>query len=536
MAMTLAYYYIGMDLDSDGDADILTEAAITLMKRNLPTYISNSFIAAGYDTLPVIAEMDISDKPGNSLQVIEEYISKEYPNDPRFYRSNMTCTFFPPGHRQRIERFVKQVKEQLEEEKQLKRKRRVGSCNTAGMSKRGKSGGDTSSNSSDSHPSPLSIAGDIRRQVAKWQRQQKDEKLRKLKEHQHFEVKVSENQGGSTDVSVSCLVCGKSSTRGQKHGKVLISNWTRHATKCVDSRQFSGTTPHMQRLDEHFSQSRTSLSSSGHASVSSPSSPELFSPVFQEQGTMHDKSESEIVAVNQGIDTQGGVSKDIDDVVTHGRVICEGVSGRVTEGTQETMTDGTWHGSHGDTCRSDTEEVFSESGVTQGRATEGTQGTGSPCRSDTEEVVSESGVTRGRVTEDTRTGVTESIYKSTQEIASENACQDVSVNHSFRLSPLVAKDTSQQSFQRQGTDLSQGGILKSSPSKQHAKIANERLSPGHFPDVVLSPETNLHPGQQPDEENMESTSVESTSIQLSDLPHTAGKNQTFQLNNKVKLM
>ena len=118
---------IGMDLESDGDADKLTEAAIMLMKRNLPTYICNSFVAAGFDTLSVIAEMDVSDSPGNSLQVIENFISKEYPNDPRFYRSNMTCTFFPPGHRQRIARFVKQVKEQLEEErKQIKRKRRGG--------------------------------------------------------------------------------------------------------------------------------------------------------------------------------------------------------------------------------------------------------------------------------------------------------------------------------------------------------------------------------------------------------------------------
>ena len=60
---------IGMDLESDGDADKLTEAAIMLMKRNLPTYICNSFVAAGFDTLSVIAEMDVSDSPGNSLQV-----------------------------------------------------------------------------------------------------------------------------------------------------------------------------------------------------------------------------------------------------------------------------------------------------------------------------------------------------------------------------------------------------------------------------------------------------------------------------------
>ena len=278
-----------------------------LMKRNLPTYICNSFVAAGFDTLSVIAEMDVSDSPGNSLQVIENFISKEYPNDPRFYRSNMTCTFFPPGHRQRIASFVKQVKEQLEEER--KRKRRGGASNSVYMSKRGKSDGDTSSSNSDSHPSQFSTVGEIRKQVSKWQRQQKDDKLRKLREHEHFEVKVSEGQGEGRNASVSCLVCGKSCARSQKHGKVLISNWTRHAIKCAQSQQFCGTTAHMHRLDEHFSKPRTSSSSSERAYVSSPS-PELFSPAFKEQ---EDKSASEIVHINEstgGKDTQGHVSED----------------------------------------------------------------------------------------------------------------------------------------------------------------------------------------------------------------------------------
>ena len=52
-------YHIGMDLESDGDADKLTEAAIMLMK-------SPRTLAIGYDTLPVIAEMDVSNSPGNS--------------------------------------------------------------------------------------------------------------------------------------------------------------------------------------------------------------------------------------------------------------------------------------------------------------------------------------------------------------------------------------------------------------------------------------------------------------------------------------
>ena len=396
MVMTLSYYPIGMDLESDGDAD---KEAIVLMKRNLPTYVCNSFVAAGFDTLSVIAEMDVSNSPGNSLQVIEDFITKEYPNDPRFYRSNMTCTFFLPGHRQRIVRFVKQVKEQLEEEKkQMKRKRR-GASNSVHMSKRGKSDGDTSNSSSDSHTSLFSMIGDIRKQVSKWQRQQKDEKLRKLREHQHFEIKVSEGEGESTNASVSCLVCGRSSALGQKHGKVLISNWTRHAIKCVQSQQFSGTTAHMHRLDKHFSKSRMSPSSSERASVSSPS-PELFSPAFEEQKTMHNKSVSEIVHMPEATgseDTLGGMSEDTYEVGSVTEDACGGVSehahGRMTEGTQGITMDYTSQGAH-----------------------EGTR---------TQEVLSESRVTHGKVPGDTQTGVSESTDEiiCTKEISSDTAWQ-----------------------------------------------------------------------------------------------------------------
>lgn len=133
--------------------------------------------------------------------------------------------------------------------------------------------------------------------------------------------------------------------------------------------------------------------------------------------------------------------------------------GRMTEDIQGTTTGDTWYGSHEDTRRNDTEDVVSESGVTQGMVTEDTQGTMTDdtwngSHEDThrsnKEDESESGVTQGRVTEYTHRSVSESIYgRDTQvitetETETETACQDVSeVNHSFRLSPL---DTSQQCF------------------------------------------------------------------------------------------
>lgn len=118
--------HIEMDLEFE-DAEALTKVALVLLRKDLPEYIVNCFVASGYDTLPIIAEMDISDEPGNTLQVIEQFIAKEYPNDRRFSRSTISpSSLFPPGHRRRIERFVNDVRKQLEEErKQLSRKRRT---------------------------------------------------------------------------------------------------------------------------------------------------------------------------------------------------------------------------------------------------------------------------------------------------------------------------------------------------------------------------------------------------------------------------
>ena len=62
--------------DSVDDSDeSLTKEAVTLMHKNLPEYVVNSFITAGYDTLEVIAELKTDEEPGNSLDEIESYIN-----------------------------------------------------------------------------------------------------------------------------------------------------------------------------------------------------------------------------------------------------------------------------------------------------------------------------------------------------------------------------------------------------------------------------------------------------------------------------
>lgn len=103
------------------DADQPSEAenqAQQLMKEKLPLYVVKCFIAAGFDTLEVIAEMNISNEAGNSIMQIENFISDEYPDDPEHVRGKK----FPPGHKIRIQKFVTGVKQDsVETEEQPKK-------------------------------------------------------------------------------------------------------------------------------------------------------------------------------------------------------------------------------------------------------------------------------------------------------------------------------------------------------------------------------------------------------------------------------
>ena len=89
--------------------------AVSLMKESLPEYVVNCFLAAGYDVTEVIAAMDVSENPGNS---IENYISERYPKDPR-YSNNPDCdttysSKFPPGHKIRIHNFILELRKKIQ--------------------------------------------------------------------------------------------------------------------------------------------------------------------------------------------------------------------------------------------------------------------------------------------------------------------------------------------------------------------------------------------------------------------------------------
>ena len=121
MIFILVYMYIylvclGMDrASSAGDTEV-TEEALQLMK--LPQYVVNCLVAAGFDTLNVIAYMDVSSNSGNSIEEVEGYIRTEHPE----WLPNGK---FSPGHRLRIRLFVEEVQKSFTPKVTLGKGKRV---------------------------------------------------------------------------------------------------------------------------------------------------------------------------------------------------------------------------------------------------------------------------------------------------------------------------------------------------------------------------------------------------------------------------
>ena len=91
--------------ESEGTAQNMNEVeetdegrALLLMREKLPSYVVDSFIAAGFDTLEVISEIDISN---NGLDEIEQYITTECKENDRFKQGFGVIGNFKllPGHR-----------------------------------------------------------------------------------------------------------------------------------------------------------------------------------------------------------------------------------------------------------------------------------------------------------------------------------------------------------------------------------------------------------------------------------------------------
>ena len=219
------------------------EETLLALKRELPDYVVESFMATGYDTLQVIAKMDTSRNPGNSLEEIEQFISTEFIEDPHFARGITSIhTFkFLPGDRQRIINFISNIRKNLDQEEKAKRlntKRTATKSNHAQSIKRKKENSDTDVVSNDTGDllDQAKAVTMVQQQICKWQRSQSSSKIKELKENEHFEINTStlDHSTSGFCVTISCKMCGHKSTLGFKDHTVLLSNYTRHVNKCIE--------------------------------------------------------------------------------------------------------------------------------------------------------------------------------------------------------------------------------------------------------------------------------------------------------------
>ena len=84
------------------------------MKKVLPEYIVECFLMSGYDNSLSVLEMDISEQPGNSVEVIERYVDEnKFENCmSSIHHRNQSISFcFPPGHHVLIKKVVKDIQE-----------------------------------------------------------------------------------------------------------------------------------------------------------------------------------------------------------------------------------------------------------------------------------------------------------------------------------------------------------------------------------------------------------------------------------------
>ena len=96
--MTLCTYlcyvphHLHMDLETEGDAEELAKVALKQMKKSLPAYIVNCFVAAGFHTLPTIAETHLKQiVPANSA-LISKRVKSDGQTSSSSAVTNFACT------------------------------------------------------------------------------------------------------------------------------------------------------------------------------------------------------------------------------------------------------------------------------------------------------------------------------------------------------------------------------------------------------------------------------------------------------------
>lgn len=271
------------------------------LMEKLPRYVAKCLKVAGYDDAETIADMDISEGPSNTIQIIEEYIEKRYHDNVEYCGCQASSTLpfeFPPGHRVRIRKFVENVRKLVCKQSvglKIRSKRKHPSAYRA--DKRAKQMDTTSTCSDNDSECEDSITANIRSNIVKWIKAQKPTRLRNLRENKHYSIVVKcIAETTNFSVQVTCLGCKKSLSLQRKGSSnrcspYIISNWTRHIKKCDKSQQESS---HQLSLFSHgFATTPIHRSSSKSRCKSSSDSDDtplsiLSSSVQDSQSISHD--------------------------------------------------------------------------------------------------------------------------------------------------------------------------------------------------------------------------------------------------------
>ena len=231
----------------------MDEEFITLMKTTLPQYIVQCFLFSGFDTPKVVAHMT-TDGPGNSIDQIEQFILKHYPDEPSCYHmSNIKHTHvFTPGHRIRISDFIKDVKAQHVPPKRKLQCRdssnkRVQSCNKTTDTIPEEVNRINTYSPNEPRYDLQKISDDTRKRILKWIQQSgfkfAADKSYYLKEHQDYMVKVKLNASNKPTVFIHHALCSKEYKLNEKvtsesidKPTFMLSNWTGHIKRCVETK------------------------------------------------------------------------------------------------------------------------------------------------------------------------------------------------------------------------------------------------------------------------------------------------------------
>ena len=225
---------------------------VTLMKKSLPGYVVNCMLAAGYDDMNVISAMNVSDDQGNSISMIENFIQKHFKGDAEYSHSPTSKSLlpfeFPPGHRIRICNFVNEVKKihraKHNNKSQLtcKRKRTLDQpITTAKKLKLSLNPPNEAVHNMEQNSEGLDeniVLNNIRQRINKWIQQQKEIRLRNLKENNDYTIVIKKSS--KTASNMVCIICNgcHATINLQKKDSTgldtsyLLSNWTKHAKQC----------------------------------------------------------------------------------------------------------------------------------------------------------------------------------------------------------------------------------------------------------------------------------------------------------------